>query len=325
MRLKVSVSILMLMMIQAGRGMLCTENDINDFKGSVRILVGTNNDQTSDGTIWKFIRGLGSYNNETGAKALQELLNKNNLPLLVTTKFFWKTLKRAVDGEYYEDQKAAVVHNILLQEYSSFIGTNNDNTSEGTLWKFIRGLESYNEETGSKALLTLLEKNNLIMPITKEFSWKTLKQAVEEQSSETAKLSVISKALQERYDFLLGTNTQDTAEGTIWKFIRGLGDYFELTGAMALKSVLNRCQIRIPVSKKFSWRTLKRDVDRQYLEDYKASVVYDTLVREYYENQAKKTNSTKVGIGKSDYDIWFKASKSGDIRKMISLFQPLLN
>lgn len=34
------------------------------------------------------------------------------------------------------------------EEYFKLIGTNDENTSRGTIWKFIRGLGGYNTETG---------------------------------------------------------------------------------------------------------------------------------------------------------------------------------
>ncbi len=324
-KLKSSITVLMFLMFQNGSGMPVFETAENDARRSIQISVGTNDKQTKDGTIWKFIRGLGSYNDETGTKALRVLLDKNNLPLLITTEFSWRTLKRAVDEQSQEDKKAIAVRNILLQEYDTLIGTNSDNTEDGTIWKFIRGLDRYDNKTGDKALRTLLEKNNLILPITEEFSWKTLKSAVEEQSSETAKVAAISRALQEKYDFLLGTNTEDTEQGTVWRFVRGLGNYSELSGAMALKSVLNRCQVRIPYSKDFTWETLKKVIDEQHQEDRKAAAVYNTIVREYYKGQAYRVHIDEIITKKSNYEAWFKAAKFGDMSTIISLMRKGIN
>lgn len=80
-------------------------------------LIGTNDENTSRGTIWKFIRGLGGYNTETGKNALNTVLlsHKYLNALINSDNLSWENLKSLVDAESNEDKKAWVIYSAFAK------------------------------------------------------------------------------------------------------------------------------------------------------------------------------------------------------------------
>ena len=80
-------------------------------------LIGANDESAAEGTIWKFIRGLGGYNTETGKNALNTVLlsHKYLNALINSNNLSWEHLKSLVDAESNEDKKAWAVYSAFAK------------------------------------------------------------------------------------------------------------------------------------------------------------------------------------------------------------------
>ena len=179
---------------------------------------------------------------------------------------------------------------------------------EGTLLHFIQNFGEYDNVTGQEALRSLVSSHKCFELLKDAdwdeygLSWESIKNFLNEKRSKKKNNKSIADSLYDKllsasnFAKLMGTNDENTNEGSIWYFIRNLGTYNDKTGQEALKKLISshKC-FELLKNVDLSWQSLKELVDKSP-EDKKAKAVYDRLM------EAKKAKELKNKGSNEDDD-----------------------
>lgn len=243
--LKVSVPVLMMMLFQSGYG-------VSDW----------------------FARACVAAINEGNTLEAQRIMVENN-PSSVT-------MTDEANKDFENELKT-----LIKESIDGFVPRGFENDGPRELFK----TEAMNDILGLQDVTVDTVKNSFTNTIVRGF-WTVLdsdaakyllrndavKNNVEGLTTTWAKTDV-PQALTARYDALVGTNGETTGENTIWKFIRGVSEYDETTGPVALGKLLDHdyFESMTPLAGAFDWSTLKDAVNAVAGEDQKVDAVVNAL------------------------------------------------
>jgi len=177
-----------------------------------------------------------------------------------------------------------------------------------TVLRFVQNFGEYDNVTGQEALRSLVSSHKCFELLKDAdwdeygLSWESIKNFLNEKRSKKKNNKSIADSLYDKllsasnFAKLMGTNDENTNEGSIWYFIRNLGTYNDKTGQEALKKLISshKC-FELLKNVDLSWQSLKELVDKSP-EDKKAKAVYDRLM------EAKKAKELKNKGSNEDDD-----------------------